>query len=83
MLDIVNMMIRIHVIIILHYYQYIHTVYSVHPWQESLDIYQVAVSSPIKIAYNRGVDTNRDGLHDGGVVGQGGRSPLSADALTG
>ena len=28
MLDIVNMMIRIHVIIILHYYQYIHTVYT-------------------------------------------------------
>ena len=30
-----------------------------------------------------GFDTDRDGHHDGGVVGQGGRSQLSANALTG
>ena len=31
----------------------------------------------------RGVDTNGDGHHDGGVVGRGGQFPLSANALSG
>ena len=35
------------------------------------------------VSKREGVDTYRDGHHGGEVVGQGGRSPLSAKALTG
>ena len=33
--------------------------------------------------YPGGFNTNWDGHHDGGVVGQGGQFPLSANALSG
>ena len=45
--------------------------------------YNLTMLSIHNMLFRGGCITNRDGNHDGGLVGQDGRSPLIANALTG